>query len=208
MALLILPQVTKHVFRPNGLKLLGFFLAVVLQCSATTARADYEAGVNAAFAGDFETAFREFSIAAEAGLDLAQYNLGILYFTGQGVAQNLDAAFKWTEAAARQGHLEAQFNLATLYYDGQGTPKDRDTAVTWFSQAGKAGHPDAAFVLAKMYQEGEHVAKDLVLAHVWASMAASNQQAEASGLQQSLERQMDAEELSRARRQFAVWQIE
>jgi len=196
------------VLSSNSLKLLGFFLALVLQFSATAARADYEAGVNAAFAGDFETAFREFSVAAEAGLDLAQYNLGILYFTGQGVEQNLDAAFKWTESAAKQGHLGAQFNLATLYYDGQGTPQDRDTAVTWFSQAGKAGNPEAAFVLAKMYQDGEHVPKDLVLAHAWASMAASNQHADAANLQQTLERQMDAEELSQARRQFAVWQIE
>lgn len=208
MRLFTLRQVTTPVFSSNRLKLLGFFVAVVLQCSASVVRADYEAGVNAAFAGDFETAFREFSIAAEEGLDLAQYNLGILYFTGQGVEQNLEAAFKWTESAARQGHLAAQFNLATLYYDGQGTPEDRDLAVTWFSQAGKAGNPDAAFVLAKMYQDGEHVKKDPVLAHAWASMAASNEHADAPGLKQTLERRMSAEELSQARRQFALWQIE
>lgn len=208
MSPLPLPQVTTQVHSSNSPKLLGFFLVVVLQCSASTARADYEAGVNAAFAGDFETAFKEFSIAAEEGLDLAQYNLGILYFTGQGVEQNFEAAFKWTESAARQGHLGAQFNLATLYYDGQGTPEDRDTAITWFTQAGKAGNPDAAFVLAKMYENGEHVAKDLVLAHAWASMAASYQHAGASNLLLTLERDMDAEELSQARRQFAVWQIE
>ena len=90
-------------------------LAIALMFIATLVFADYEDGVNAAFAGDFDTAFIEFSEAAEAGLDLAQYNLGILYFTGQGVDQDLDLAFKWTEAAAHQGHVDAQANLASLY---------------------------------------------------------------------------------------------
>ena len=78
--------------------------------SSTAALADYEDGVEAAFSGDFDTAFKEFTIAAQEGLSLAQYNLGILYFTGQGVEQDFDEAFEWTKRAAEQGHLNAQFN--------------------------------------------------------------------------------------------------
>lgn len=192
----------------NRLKSLHIYLVTAVICCTTAVNADYEAGVNAAFNNDFDTAFREFSLAAEAGLDLAQYNLGILYFTGRGVEQNLESAFKWTESAALQGHVAAQFNLATLYYEGQGTPRDRDQAVVWFSSAGKAGHADAALALAKMYQEGEHVQRDPVLAHAWASMAASNDHADAAALQQALERRMSPDQLSQARRQFAMWQIE
>ncbi len=58
--------------------------AIIFMFFIARASADYEDGVNAAFDGDFDTAFLEFTIAAESGLDLAQYNLGILYFTGQG----------------------------------------------------------------------------------------------------------------------------
>ena len=76
--------------------------------------------MNAAFTGDFDTAFREFSLAAQQGLDLAQYNLAILYFTGQGVDQDYEQAFRWTEAAAVQGHINAQANLASLYLEGTG----------------------------------------------------------------------------------------
>ena len=65
---------------------------LVLLCSSIANFADYEEGVEAAFSGDFETAFREFTSAAEDGLSLAQYNLGILYFTGQGVSKNLEEA--------------------------------------------------------------------------------------------------------------------
>ena len=71
------------------------------------AKADYEDGVNAAFAGDFETAFREFSRAAEAGLDLAQYNLAILYFTGQGVEQDYAQASHWLGKASAGGDTQA-----------------------------------------------------------------------------------------------------
>lgn len=201
-------EVSRQVLKRNRLKLLSICAATALVYSTTAVRADYEAGVDAAFAGDFDTAFKEFSQAAETGLDLAQYNLGILYFTGQGVPQDLAAAFKWTEAAALQGHLLAQFNLATLYYDGQGIERDRDAAVAWFSRAGKAGHPEAAFVLAKMYQDGEHVRADPVLAHAWASIAASNAHADAETLRKTLERRMNPDQLSQARRQFASWQIE
>lgn len=190
------------------LNLLRFFFALCISGVAGLAVADYEAGVNAAFAGDFDTAYKEFSAAAEEGLDLAQYNLAILYFTGQGVEQDLKAAFEWTEAAAQQGHLAAQFNLATLYYDGQGVARDRDLGVEWFTRAAKAGHPDAAFVLAKMYEEGEHVPEDLAMAHAWAAMAAKNEHADGAALRDQIQAELSSAQLSQARRQFATWQIE
>jgi TPR repeat protein len=164
--------------------------------------------VNAAFNGDFDTALHEFTIAAEQGLDLAQYNLAILYFTGRGVEKNVGLAFKWTEAAALQGHVAAQFNLGSLYYAGNGTTIDRDKAVEMFGKAAKAGHANAAFLLANMFSEGDHVNKDPVQAHAWASMAISNKNEEAISLRKDLEKHMSSEQLNQARRLFARWQIE
>jgi len=169
--------------------------------------ADYEDGVNAAFAGDFETALREFTLAAENGLALAQYNLAILYFTGQGVDQDLSKAFQWTEAAAVQGHLNAQFNLGSLYMDGQGVEQDVEQGIAWFSRAGKAGHPDAAFALASLYEEGDSVGRDRVSAHAWANQAAYNEHDEAQALIEKIERNLGPDQLSEARKLFARWQI-
>ncbi len=170
--------------------------------------ADYEDGVNAAFAGDFETALREFTTAAEAGLDLAQYNLAILYFTGQGVAQDLGKAFQWTEAAALQGHINAQYNLGSLYVAGQGVDRDVDAGVDWFARAGKAGHAAAAFALASLYHAGDELAKDEVLAHAWASQAVYNEHPEAQALKNQIEGELNPDQLGQARRTFARWQIE
>jgi TPR repeat protein len=188
--------------------LLAWALSILVLGVAPAVFADYEAGVNAAFDGDYDTAFEEFTAAAETGLDLAQYNLGILYFTGQGVDQDYAEAFKWTQAAAEQGHLAAQFNLGFLYYEGQGTERDPKVAMQWYEAAGNAGHGEAAFLMARMYQEGDSVDADPVLAHAWASMAISNDHQEAGSLRQKIEDDMEPALLSQARRLFARWQIE
>lgn len=181
-------------------------LAIAFLGSAYS-RADYEQGVNAAFEGDYATAYREFSIAAEEGLALAQYNLGILFFTGQGVERDADAAYRWTAAAAAQGHIAAQFNLATLLITGEGTAKDVESAVEWYSQAAKAGHPEAASELASLYSEGSDVDRDRITAHAWAEYAVLNKAEGGAALLKSIERKLDAAELSAARRLFAQWQI-
>jgi uncharacterized protein len=213
----------------RGLRALGCALLLIFSPSLF---ADYEAGVNAAFNGDFETALHEFTLAAEEGLDLAQYNLAILYFTGQGVERDLDEAFRWTEAAAMQGHVGAQFNLGNLYYAGDGVVADKNKAVEMFEFAARGGHPTAALILANMYADGEIVAdeelglfaslsnyfcslfsgesggSDLVRAHAWANMAIANESSDADVLLAELEGRMSARQLSDARRQFAQWQIQ
>lgn len=182
---------------------LGLFLGF-----SSISLADYEDGVNAAFKGNFDMAFHEFSVAADEGLDLAQYNLAILYFMGQGVEKDLSLAFMWTEAAAQQGHLAAQYNLGSLYYSGDGTDKDLDNAINWYGEAARGGHPEAAYLLAKMYQEGEGVSSDLVQAHAWASLAISGDHQSAGEVRSAIEKDMSSDQLSQAKRLFARWQIE
>lgn len=213
----------------RDLRALSCALLLIL---SPTLFADYEEGVNAAFNGDFETALHEFTLAAEEGLDLAQYNLAILYFTGQGVEQDVDEAFRWTEAAAMQGHVAARFNLGSLYYSGDGVEANIDKAVEMFELAGRAGHANAALILANMYADGEIVAEeevgffaqlsnyfsslfsdsqgsnDLVLAHAWSNIAIANESSEADALRVDLEGRMSEAQLSEARRQFALWQIQ
>ncbi|MEX2469068.1 MAG: tetratricopeptide repeat protein [Pseudohongiellaceae bacterium] len=183
-------------------------LSLLLLAVASTARADYEDGLDAALGGDYRTALREFTVAAEGGLDLAQFNLAILYFTGRGVDRDLTQAFHWTEMAAQQGHVEAQANLGSLYLTGDGVTRDVDAGVRWLGSAAKAGHAPAAFSLADMYLNGDSVPRDLVEAHAWASQAVYNEAEDAEDLQSRIERRLDADQLTQARRLFARWQIE
>ncbi len=178
-------------------------LCAALLCPAV--HADYEDGVAAAQAGDYATALREFTAAAEAGLDLAQYNLAILYFTGQGVPQDHAQALRWTQAAADQGHVNAQFNLGVLHYTGSGTPVDLQQAFHWYQRAAEAQHAGAQYNLATMYENGEGVEQELVRAHFWASAAQYNEFADAPALLERLSAAMSPEQLSAARQAFAQW---
>lgn len=183
--------------------------ALLLSASllSSALHADYEDGVQAAAAGDYATALQEFTVAAEAGLDLAQYNLAILYFTGQGVAQDYALALRWTQAAAEQGHLNAQFNLGALHYTGTGTVVDLAQAFVWYERAAEGQHAGAQYNLATMYELGEGVEKDLVRAHFWASAAQYNEFVDAPALLERLSAAMTPEQLSAARQAFAQWML-
>ena len=197
-------QLCIHYLRLHG----PIVVAIVLMFFISRVHADYEEGVEAVFSGDFDTAFREFSTAAAAGLDLAQYNLAILYFTGQGTTQDFEQAFKWTQAAALQGHVDAQFNLGSLYLDGSGITKSTVRGIDWLASAARAGHANAAFALAMMYLEGDPIPQDEVLAHAWAAKAANNDHAQGLDLKKEIEAGLSQADLSTARRTFARWQIE
>lgn len=182
-------------------------VALLILTYSTTVLADYEAGIAAAQNGDYVTALREFTVSAEEGLDLAQYNLAILYFSGQGVEQNFEEAFRWTVAAAEQGHIAAQFNLGALYYEGQGTKQDRQTAFEWYKEAGEADYAPAQFNLAEMYYLGNGVKKDLVYAHAWVKRALENEYSFAEELLNNIEDNLSSSQLSEARRLFARMKI-
>ncbi len=63
---------------------------------------------------DYAEAFRWFGKAAEANLDIAQYNLGIMYLKGVYVEKDREAARKYFTLAAQNGHAEAAKILKKL----------------------------------------------------------------------------------------------
>jgi len=99
---------------------------------------------------DHKTALRILKPLAESGNPVAQFNLGVSYRRGAGVAKNDVLGVQWYTKAAKQGHTIAQFNLGTIYYQGSGVPKNRSTAVKWFTLAAKDGNHGAQKVLRVM----------------------------------------------------------
>ena len=64
--------------------------------------------------------FEDTKTQAEKGDAIAQYNLGVCYANGQGVAKDAVEAVKWYRKAAEQNFAEAQCNLGVCYYAGEG----------------------------------------------------------------------------------------
>jgi len=93
--------------------------------------------------GEYATALRIWRPRAERGVAVAQNNLGLMYYNGQGVPQDYGEAAKWYRLAAEQGNATAQSNLASMYYSGEGVPQDYIQAYIWVSVAASRFPPSA-----------------------------------------------------------------
>ncbi len=83
-------------------------LALVIVLVAAPAWADFQAGVEAHKRGDYATALKELRPLAEEGDADAQFNLGVMYGSGQGVPQDDVQAHMWANLAAAQGDETAR----------------------------------------------------------------------------------------------------
>ncbi len=77
--------------------------------------------------------------AAEAGSAEAQYQLGYMYSTGEGVAKDDAAAAQWFGQAAANGMAAAQDYLGVIYGDGRGVAQDWVKSYMWLSLAAGQG---------------------------------------------------------------------
>lgn len=90
---------------------------------------------------------------AEHGSAEAQYNLGICYANGWGVAQSREAAVEWYRKAAEQGDADAQYGLSVCYYNGRGVARDCVEARRLCEKAAAQGYEDAIDALSKWVVE-------------------------------------------------------
>jgi len=86
-----------------------------------------------------QQAAASFEQAAKQGNADAQYQLGLMYETGQGVAQDYRRAAQWYEKAALQGHAQAQYQLGNLYREGLGVEESLIEAEQWWQRAAAQG---------------------------------------------------------------------
>lgn len=129
--------------------------AALLCLPALPARAGWEEAVAAYNNGDYATAAREFRPFAEQGQVTAQYILGWIYQTGEGVAQDLGEAAVWYRRAADKGNADAQYALGSLYAAGAGVKRDDAEAVKLYRKAAEQGKAGAQYMLGYMLSAGE-----------------------------------------------------
>jgi TPR repeat protein len=118
-------------------------------------------------------------LAAEGGLAHAQFNLGLRYESGSGVAKDPAQALKWFLKAADQGYDEAQYMLGCCYNGEVGFAKDPSEAVKWWKKAAAQGYADAQHLLGLSYFIGEGVPQNPSEAVKWWRKAAEQSHADA-----------------------------
>lgn len=135
--------------------------------------------------------------AANMGNARAQYRLGTMYRTGDGVSPDYDEALNWYRKAADQGDIKAQTalreqklvkahlekiyelaeqgdteDLGLMYYYGFGMARDYVEAYKWLAKAALQGKTKAQYHLGLMYYSGKGVAQDYTEAIKWYRLAA------------------------------------
>ena len=129
---------------------------------ATTVYADYQTGLDAYQAGDYEKAMTEWKEEVNrprvptnlAVYREALYAIGMLHWQGEGVPQDYTVAAVWLKQAADINHAGAQNKLGYLHITGQGVPQNYQQARHWLEMAAAQGDPDAVHNLDLMFQRG------------------------------------------------------
>ena len=111
--------------------------------------------------GDYEEALYWYRKAARKGYYVAQYNLGVFYERGKGVAKDLLEAVRWYKKAAAQDYPNAQYNLGVFYERGMGVEKDEHRAADYYREAAAQDYPNAIYNLGVFYERGRGVKKDM-----------------------------------------------
>ena len=181
-------------------KLQSLVLAITLcivSVSVATAQ-DFDKGLDAYNAGDYQTALQEWRPLAEQGNAAAQFSLGQLYYHGKGVLQDYAQALMWYQRATNQGFVHGQNRLGMMYAQGIGVPQDYAEALKWYGLAAKQGSAMAQERLGMMYARGQGILRNDVIAHMWTNIASANGDPDAGRIMKIIARLMTQADISKA----------
>ena len=168
----------------------GFLLFIVFILVPQTLLADYQAGLDAYLQGDYDTAIVEWQAVVESPPGTVAssihaetlYAIGMLFWMGQGVEQDIYESASWLQLAAGMNHAGAQNKLGYLYGSGQGVKRSDFEAFKWWQMAANQGDADAQYNLGVLYRDGLGVGPNSEESMKWFREAASNGDPVSSGI--------------------------
>jgi len=185
-------------------KLRAVIIALLLSGHGSV-MAGWDEATEAVSRGDYVTAAKEYRPLAEQGHAVAQCNLGILYYAGQGVPQDYGEAAKWYRKSAAQGNADAQLHLGVMYHEGQSVSQDYGEAAKWYRKSAAQGNADAQYNLGILYAEGQGVPQDYVQAHMWFNIAGANGDKAGSKSRDYIASKMTPAQITEAKKLAREW---
>ncbi len=125
---------------------------------------------------------------ATGGNAIAQYKLGTMYESGQGVKKDIKEAESWYKQSAAKGHKPAQNRLTYLEIKKSGF--DNTKHKPWLASVksdADALDGDAIILMALMYRDGIGLKKDLKQSHRLLKKASSMGLSEVDGMIEEVE---------------------
>ncbi len=158
--------------------------------------------------------------AAQRGNAQAQYDLGLMYATGDGVQKNEALALTWFNRAAQnnfaksvdvnsvvattrdsqkfrfakeaadRGNARAQYDLAMMYLKGENVQQNKKLAFNYFHKAARNNIVEAKFQMGLNFSEGRGVRQQNQLARYWFKLAAKAGHPQAMAYLASIEKRV------------------
>ncbi len=154
-------------------------------------------------------ALQQLREAAALGHPPAQLQLGELYKTGQGLAEDPVQARAWYERAANGGNILAMHRIGVMSAQGDGGAADLNAAISWFEQAGNRGLVDSQYNLGTIFHtnatRNTASVEDAGQAYYWYSLAAKNGDDQAGSLAAGLVSNLDTERKAALDAAVANW---
>jgi uncharacterized protein len=111
--------------------------------------------------------------AADNGMPVAHYLLGVLAETGIAGPVDFTAAAARYKGAAELGHVGGQVRYGFALLHGRGVEPDAFSAETWLRRAALAGDIQAAAVIGYLYARDGELPPNLAEAAIWFERAAT-----------------------------------
>lgn len=100
-------------------------------------------------------AYRHMRIAADAGDERAQWQVGMMLLNGSGVQVNEQEAYRFVRASGEAGYLRGMISTAVMLALGQGVEENDVEARDWYRRAAEQGSAHALRGLGGMLLSGE-----------------------------------------------------
>ena len=104
-------------------------------CASLVDNGHYNAGAACFRREDYAAAAEHFQRGSDEGDANSQLRLGMLYYTGSGVARDPAKAAALWHLAADQGNAIAECNLGAAYQNGDGVPRDCAKGEMYYKRA-------------------------------------------------------------------------
>ena len=84
-----------------------------------------------------------------------QFLLGLIFYEGEIMEENLEKAFHWIKKSADRGYSKAQFYLGMMYFCGHGIEKDYYQSFSWLKKSAEQSHSEAEYYLSWHFKNGK-----------------------------------------------------
>ena len=127
----------------------------------------------------FDKGTMYFETSATQGNSKAMFNLGKLYYYGNGVHQDYSRAKELFDESAQNNNSDALVALGKLYFYGEGVEKDYSKAKEYFELAVRQNNSEALVSLGNLYFEGKGVKQNFLKAKEYYELAVQQKNSDA-----------------------------